>query len=149
MANETIGQRLLARMRALNLNAVQVAELAGTSKETVGNYARDRVEVVHVKAAMTFSIAHAVGLTGHELLYGTPEPVAASGIAESRATYDSHPVQLESWKVAFQLVAEVLDDRGKTLPPDKRAEVTLLAHDFIVDGMPRAKVLRIVHAAAA
>lgn len=134
-------------MSDLGLTPAEVARRAGITKETVGNYVWDRNEVDHVKAAVLFKIANTVGMSGHQLLYGTPEPV--NNVAATAESYPSHPVQLESWKVAFQLVAEALDDRGLTLPPAKRAEVTLLAHDLLIDGLPRARLLQLVQAAAA
>lgn len=148
MTKPTLGSRLRDAMQALDLRQADVARRAGTSPETVGNYMNDRVLPDHVKAAQLFSIANAVGLTGHELLTGSPE---AAGPAPWLPTTpaESQPVQLEEWKVAFQLVAEVLEGRGLELPPAKRAEVTLLAHDLLIEGMQRAKVLRFVQAAAA
>lgn len=151
MTKPTLGSRLRDAMEAQGLIQAEVARRAGTSPETVGNYMNDRVLPDHVKAAQLFSIANAVGLSGHELLTGSPEGVSSSGlrVAERTTPYESQPVQLEPWTVAFQLVSEVLDDRGLELPPAKRAEVTLLAHDLLIEGMQRAKVLRFVQAAAA
>jgi transcriptional regulator with XRE-family HTH domain len=138
-------------MERKGLIQAELARRAGTSPETVGNYMHDRVLPDHVKAAQLFAIANAVDLSGHQLLTGQPEPWTADArsIAEPQASYQSQPVQLEEWTVAFQLVAEVLDERGLQLPPAKRAEVTLLAHDLLIEGMQRAKVLRFVQAAAA
>lgn len=149
MHRETIGERLQKAMKARDLYPAKLALLSGTTKETIGNYMHDRVSPDHVKAVQLFRIANAVGLTGYELLTGESEPISHGCVAAEPAPYPSHPVQLNEWKIAFQLVAEVLDDRGLSLPPGKRAEVTLLAHDLLVDGMQQARVLQLVRAAAA
>lgn len=129
------------------LKPADLARASSSTTATVSNWMNDNVDPEHVKASQLFRIANAAGISGYELLTGEPEPIA--GVAEQPAHYASQPVQLKDWIIAFQLVAEVLDDQGLTLPPPKRAEVTLLAHDLLNEGMPRAKVLRFVQAAAA
>lgn len=144
----TLGQRLRRAMQLANLERpADLARAAETSTATVSNWLNDQVEPEHVKAVQLFKMADAVKMDARELLLGERGPVFA--VAEAQAPYMSQPVQQEAFKVAFQLVAEVLDDRGLQLPPSKRAEVTLLAHDLIVEGLPQAKVLRFVQAAAA
>lgn len=149
MPRETLGQRLTAAMNALGIHQAELARRAKVSTATMANWLGDNVEVEHVKAEALFRIADAAQIDARELLLGEPGPARWQVNEGAPASYVSHDVQLESWKVAFQLVAESLDDRGLTLPPAKRAEVTLLAHDLLTEGLPRAKVLHFVHTAAA
>jgi transcriptional regulator with XRE-family HTH domain len=62
---------------------------------------------------------------------------------------ESHSVQLEQLTLALQLVAEVLHKDDLALPPAKHAKVTALVYDLLLEGMPRAKELQFVRAAAA
>lgn len=148
MARETIGTRLQAAMDARGLRAAEVARLSRSTSATISNWLKDNVEPEHVKAEQLFRIAHAVGLPGYELLTGSTSYLEPRGVAGTATTYESQPVQLEDWKIAFQLVAEALGEKLE-LPPSKHAEVTLLTHELLTEGMPRAKVLRFVRAAAA
>lgn len=148
MARTTLGQRLTTAMQRFGLTKpADLARASASTTPTISNWMNDNVVPEHVKAAQLFRIANAVGITGYELLTGEPEPVR--GVREEPGAYDSQAVKLDDWKIAFQLVAEALDERGLTLPPAKRAEVTLLAYDLLLEGMPQAKVLRFVLAAAA
>lgn len=149
MPRETIGQRLTTAMNRLGIHQAELARRAKISTATMANWLGDNVEVEHIKASTLFQIADAAQIDARELLYGDSTPPAWKVNDNQPPAYSSQLVQLEEWKVAFQLVAEVLDDRGLTLPPAKRAEVTLLAHDLLVEGMQQAKVLRFVQAAAA
>lgn len=139
-------------MDACGKNAASVANDAGTTEGTISNWVNDSVSPDNVKAAMLFAIADAVKEDPRYLLGGSRRTVAQLNVVrEHQATYavePSQPVQLETWKIAFQLVAEALGN-DLTLPPEKQAEVTLLTHDLLTEGMPRAKVLRFVRAAAA
>lgn len=146
MATQTLGQRLNAAMKRQGIHPAELARRSGTTTATVANWLNDKVMVDHVKAVMLFQIAEAAEINARELLLGQADPFPA---VTAETNGPSQPVQLEDWIIAFQLVAEALDDRGLSLPPAKRAEVTLLAHDLLQEGMPRAKVLRFVQAAAA
>ena len=139
-------------MDACGKNAASVANDAGTTEATISNWVTDSVSPDNVKAAMLFAIADAVKEDPRYLLGGSRRNVAQLNVVREReaayAAEPSQPVQLETWKIAFQLVAEALGN-DLTLPPEKQAEVTLLTHDLLTEGMPRAKVLRFVRAAAA
>jgi transcriptional regulator with XRE-family HTH domain len=144
---KTLSQRLAAAIRSQGMTPADLARKAGTTTATISNWLNDNVDEAHVKASLLFKIAHAAVIDPYELLTGKSPPIL--GVAEQPAFYDSHAVKLDEWKIAFQLVAEALDGRGLMLPPSKRAEVTLLAYDLLLEGMPEAKVLRFVLAAAA
>lgn len=173
MTPPTLGQRLKTAMEACGKNAASVATDAGTTEGTISNWVNDSVSPDNVKAAMLFAIADAVKEDPRYLLSGSrrssdpylphsrenarmrlAEPRADDNVAGYKApapTFGheaSQPVQLDTWKIAFQLVAEAMGN-DLTLPPEKQAEVTLLTHDLLTEGMPRAKVLRFVRAAAA
>jgi len=122
-----------------------LARASDTTTATISNWLNDNVVAEHVKAVQLFKIADAVGIDARELLLGEPSKTAT----RDEVSAPSQPVTLDDWIVAFQLVAEALDERGLTLPPNKRAEVTLLAYDLLQEGLQRAKVLRFVQAAAA
>lgn len=143
---KTLGQRLNDAMRAAGLvKPADLARASDTTTATVSNWLNDNVLPEHVKAVQLFKIADAAQIDARELLLGTRGPIASNEPANPA----SHPVQIEDWKLAFQLVAEVLDSRGLELTPAKRAEVTLIAYDLLQEGLQRAKVLRFVQAAAA
>lgn len=146
MPNRTLGQRLLGAMQAAGLaKPADLARASDTTTATISNWLNDNVVPEHVKAVQLFKIADAVAIDPRELLIGERSSPAPS----AHPSAPSQPVTLDDWIVAFQLVAEALDDRGLTLPPNKRAEVTLLAYDLLQEGLQRAKVLRFVQAAAA
>lgn len=145
----TIGQRLKTAMKRLGIHDAELARRAHTTTATISNWVNDNIVVDHVKARTLYQIADAAQMNARELLLGEPDPFSNNQVAEAAASYASQPVQLDDWKIAFQLVAEAIDDRGLQLPPAKRAEVTLLAYDLLVEGMQQAKVLRFVQAAAA
>lgn len=146
MHSSSLGQRLQKAMRAAGVGKpADLARASDTTSATVSNWLNDNVVAEHVKAVQLFKIADAVNEDARYLLLGERSPA----LPVSESSPPSQPVQLEDWIVAFQLVAEALDDRGLQLPPAKRAEVTLLAHDLLQEGLQRAKVLRFVQAAAA
>jgi len=135
-------------MRSAGLSKpADLARASDTTTATISNWLNDNVVPEHVKAVQLFKIADAVQLDPRELLLGDVGPKFT--VRETVDEGPSQPVQTEDWKLAFQLVAEVLDERGLSLPPDKRAEVTLIAYDLLQEGLQRAKVLRFVQAAAA
>lgn len=146
MPPDTLGKRLTAAMAGMK--PADLARAADSTTATISNWMNDNVLPEHVKAVQLFKIADAVNSDARELLMGG-SATGRGSLNEERGVYASQPVQLDNWKMAFQLVAEALDDRGLTLPPDKRAEVTLLAHDLLVEGLQAAKVLHFVKRAAA
>ena len=153
MQSTSLGQRLATAMLAADIGKpADLARAAETTTASISNWLNDNVDPDHVKAVQLFKIADAVGADPRELLLGTPSPAQ---VRESKAKYattataESQPVKTEQWTLAFQLVAEALDDNGLALPPAKRAEVTLLAYELLVEGLQQAKVLRFVQAAAA
>ena len=150
MTTNSLGKRLATAMLAADIGtAADLARRAESTTATISNWLNDIVDPDHVKAVQLFKIADAVNTDPRALLLGTSAPAS---VREGRAPYDaneSHPVKSEEWTLAFQLVAEALDDKGLTLPPAKRAEVTLLAYELLQDGLQQAKVLRFVQAAAA
>lgn len=146
MPKRTLGERLLGAMQAARLaKPADLARASDTTTATISNWLNDNVVAEHVKAVQLFKIADAVGIDARELLLGEP----SKAVTRDEVSAPSQPVTLDDWIVAFQLVAEALDERGLTLPPNKRAEVTLLAYDLLQEGLQRAKVLRFVQAAAA
>ncbi|MBN8260979.1 MAG: transcriptional regulator [Xanthomonadales bacterium] len=143
---KTMGQRLAAGMRRAGLEKpADLARAANTSTATASNWLTDQVVPEHVKALQLFKMADAAKMDPRELLLGEAAP--PHFVADPAPA--SQPLQLDQMKIAFQLVAEALDGQGLTLPPAKRAEVTLLAYDLLIEGLPQAKVLRFVKAAAA
>jgi len=145
MPSTSLGQRLQRAMQTARINKpADLARASDTTTATISNWLNDNVVPEHVKAVQLFKIADAVQMDARELLLGQRSAVPAA-----EQLPPSQPVTLDSWIVAFQLVAEALDGRGLELPPDKRAQVTLLAYDLLQEDLPRAKVLRFVQAAAA
>ncbi|MDY0978956.1 helix-turn-helix domain-containing protein [Stenotrophomonas sp. CFBP8994] len=144
MPTTTLGQRLQSAMQAAQLRSADLARAADTTTATISNWLNDNVVADHVKAVQLFKIADAVQMDARELLLG--ERSSAAGAA---LQMPSQPLTHDTFIVAFQLVAEALDERGLQLPPQKRAQVTLLAYELLQEDMPRAKVLRFVQASAA
>lgn len=142
----TLGQRIRDAMRAIGIHDAELARRAKTTTATIANWTNDHVEPGHVKAQMLFQIADALGADPRQLLTG--ETIKGT-LREAIADYQSQEMQLPRWKLAFQLVAEALDEQGLQLPAGKRAEVTLLAYDLLQEGVQDAKVMRFVRASAA
>ena len=61
----------------------------------------------------------------------------------------SHPVSQKSLMLALQQVEEVVAEHRLPMPPARKADLTLAVAELIEEGMPEAKVLRFVRAAAA
>ena len=148
MATDTLTTRLNAALRSSGISAVALAEKAATTEATVSNWLNGKVMPDHVKAVMLLRIAQAVGANPYWLLFGEGNQYSSPGSDAADRT-PSQPVKSESLMLAIQLVTEHLDDRGKTLPPAKRAEAISLAYELLEEGLPEAKVLRFVRAAAA
>ena len=137
-------------MQELSLQPGDVAERAKTTEVTVHNWLRDKVRPDHVKAAQLFNIADAVRMDPRVLLLG--DRAAALAVREAGSSYESQPMKQDLATLAFQLAAEVdaaMRKQGRTLPPSKQGELAMLAYDLLDEGLPQAKVLRFVVAAAA
>lgn len=146
MARESLGTRLKAAMARKNIGAVELAEAAETTDVTIHNWREDKVNIDHVKAIRLFKIADALEMDPYELLLGQTSPAAR--LADPRAGYPaSQDLQQDTLTIAFQLVEEAL--QGKAQPPAKRAEMTQICYELLEEGLPRAKVLRLVRATAA
>ena len=65
------------------------------------------------------------------------------GGAEAQA---SPELRREALTMALQLAAEALD--GKTLPPQKYAELVSLIYEGLAEGLPQAQILRFARIAA-
>jgi transcriptional regulator with XRE-family HTH domain len=153
MTAQSLGQRLELRMRERELQPAEVARRAKTSEATIHNWLKDKVRTDHVKAAQLFNIADAVDADPRELLLGQVNSIRAPlRVAESASYEVSQVLKPDALTLAFQLATEVedaLQRQSRTLPPEKRAELTQLAYELLDEGLPRAKVLRFVLAAAA
>ncbi|NLA67990.1 MAG: helix-turn-helix domain-containing protein [Gammaproteobacteria bacterium] len=150
MPSETIGSRLAGRMAELNVHAAEVARRARTSEATISNWVSDKISPDHVKATMLMNIADAVEMDARELLLGERAP--ATRLNEGRPAYPSQDLSSDTLTLAFQLATDALAElgkQGKTLPPPKLAEIAKVAFELLEEGLPRAKVLRFVLAAAA
>lgn len=128
------------------MTAADVSRAANATEATIHNWLNDKVIVEHVKAKMLYSIAKAVRVDPYQLLLGDAPRV--SQIREASATYGatSQDLQPDALTLAFQLVEEALE--GRSLPPEKRAEMVQICYDLIAEGLPRAKVLRLARAVA-
>jgi transcriptional regulator with XRE-family HTH domain len=143
---ETLGQRLREAMDRRRLTPASLSRAAKTTEATISGWLNDRVKPEHVKAVQLFQIADAVQASPRTLLLGGQ---AAERISEDHAEYWSQPERRDVLKLAFQLVAEVLESGDLELPPQKQAEAALLAFELLEEGLPQAKVLRFVRAAVA
>lgn len=128
------------------LTPAGLARASGTTEATISGWLRDNVKPDHVKAVQLFKIADAAKTSPRTLLLGGQ---AAERISEDHAEYWSQPERRDVLKLAFQLVAEVLESADLQLPPDKQAEAAMLAFELLEEGLPQAKVLRFVRAAVA
>ena len=150
MPVNSIGSRLASRMDELDLHAAEVARRARTTEATISNWVADKISPDHVKATMLLNIADAIQMDPRELLLG--ERRAASSVHEHGGSYTSQDLQPDTLTLAFQLATDALAElgkHGKTLPPSKLGEIAKVAFELLEEGLPRAKVLRFVLAAAA
>jgi transcriptional regulator with XRE-family HTH domain len=138
-----LADRLSSMMKMSGLDEEGLSARAEVPASFIRSITSQEMPFELVPAVAIFRLAHAVDLSGYELLTGGRE------VVEESADTQSQPVQLDRWKLAFQLVADFLDTEELMLPPAKHAEVTLLVHDLLLEGLPRAKVLQFVRAAAA
>lgn len=121
-----------------------LAAKSGITEATISNWLNDKVLVDHVKASMLLKISDSLGVRPEWLLLGTGSPSHPRADSPSA----SQAVKHESLTMALQLVAETLEQKNLTLPAEKRAELTALVYDLLEEGMPEAKILRFVRAAA-
>jgi len=146
MARNTLGSRLKDAMQRKGVGPQELATAAQTSDVTIHNWREDKVNIDHVKAKMLFNIAKALDTDPFQLLLGepSPRPAIAENATEYRASQDLQP---DTLTLAFQLVEDAL--QGKSQPPSKRAEMVQICYELLEEGLPRAKVLRLVRATAA
>ncbi|WP_143703963.1 MULTISPECIES: helix-turn-helix domain-containing protein [Luteimonas] len=145
MTSGSLGTRLKAALERAGRKPVDVARAAGTTEATIHNWINDKVVVEHVKAKMLWKIAQAAQIEPFELLLG--EPAKVTHLHESKAGYaPSQDLQRDVLTLAFQLVEEAL--QGRTQTPEKRAEMVQICHELLVEGLPRATVLRLARAVA-
>lgn len=150
MANETLSARLAGALTESGMSPVALAAASQTSGATISNWLNDNVQVEHVKAVMLLRIAAALNVRPQWLLLGEGRQFETWRTDDVEAGYDaSHPLQPEILTIALQLVSEAVDKKGIPMSPPKRAEVTTLVYELLVEGMPEAKVLRFALAAAA
>lgn len=131
-------------MSNARVTAAALASKGDTTEATIHNWLKDKVQVEHVKAVMLLKICDALGVAPQWLLLGEGERLVAPPDQEK-----SQVVTRERLILALQLTAEALEGRALTLPPPKRAEVTFLACELLDEGLPEAKIIRFVRAAAA
>lgn len=148
MDRSPISARLSAALADAGMTQAQLARAVSTTTATVANWMNDKVSLEGARADILFRISRVLRIRPEWLLYGENPKQAAVSPADSDAG-PSHPVSLATLTMAIQLAVEVLDERGKTLPPAKRAEFIATLYDLIEEGMPEAKVLRFARAAAA
>ncbi|TAA42499.1 helix-turn-helix domain-containing protein [Pseudoxanthomonas winnipegensis] len=137
-------RRLAEAMMRAGLDTTTLAKDAEVQEDVVQSLLNGAYGIHSVPAVALLRVAKALNTTGAELLLGRREDSGGS-----QALPQSQPVQLDDWKIAFQLVADFLEVEDLTLPPPKHAEVVYLVHDLLLEGLPRAKVLQFVRAAAA
>lgn len=151
MTIDSLSDRLAKALGESALTPVALAAASRTSEATISNWLNGKVQLEHVKASMLLRIAGVLNVRPQWLLFGEGRQHESWHTAEADSpAYDaSHPVKPEALTIALQLVDEALDKKGRTLPPPKRAELTTLVYELLVEGMPEAKVLRFALAAAA
>ena len=145
MTPQPLSQRLSSALQAAAVSPATLAERVGTTEATISNWLNDKVQAEHVKAAILLRLSAALDVRPEWLLFGSG-PRSTTSDTKGDA---SHPVKHETLSIALQLASEVLEDKGLSLPPKKRAEMISLIYDLLEEGMPEAKVLRFARAAAA
>lgn len=143
ISESSLAARLEEEMVAAGHDIASLSALTEVPAEQIRSIIEKEAALAELPAVTLFKIAHAVDMPGYQLLTGLREEDVVASAAQSQ------PVQLSLWKIAFQLVADFLDSEQRSLPPEKQAEATLLAHDLLQEGLPRAKVLRFVRNAVA
>lgn len=145
MSYDSLGARLGWAMHEAGLKPAMLAARCGTTEATIHNWLKGKVKIEHVKAVMLLRIADVLDVLPSWLLLNEGRRRSPTGVADE----PSQAVTRERLIIALQLTAEALEGRALTLPPAKRAEVTMLACELLEDGLPEAKIIRFVRAAAA
>ena len=147
MTTSTLSDRLREAMTDAKITPTELARRANTTVATVGNWLNERVQVEQVKGALLLQMCRALRIEPEWLLFGEGEKSAAArGIAP--AIEPSHPVKQPVLTSALQLVGSTLTDSELPMTPEKQAELVMLVYDLLEEGVPEAKVLRFVRAAA-
>ena len=134
-----IGQRLIQARG--DVPQTDFAAQLGIPKSTYVRYERGERE----PDLRTCLALHAAGWNLNWLITGEgPERLEDLGGAAP-----SHPVSQRSLTIALQQVEEVVAEHQLPMPPARKADLTLAVAELIEEGMPEAKVLRFVRAAAA
>lgn len=136
--------RLAAALKKAALSPAALAAKAGLTEATVSNWLNDKVNAEHVKAAMLLRISRVLEVRPEWLLLGE----GSQSNEEASEAAESHVLKQATLTMALQLVAEVLEQKALSLPPEKRAELTTLVYELLEEGVPEAKVLRFARAAA-
>ncbi|HEL4296593.1 TPA: helix-turn-helix transcriptional regulator [Stenotrophomonas maltophilia] len=136
---KVIGQRLIQARG--DVPQTDFAAQLGIPKSTYVRYERGERE----PDLRTCLALHSAGWNLNWVLTGEgPERLADLGGAVA-----SHPVSHKSLTIALQQVEEVVAEHQLPMPPSRKADLALAVADLIEEGMPEAKVLRFVRAAAA
>lgn len=147
MTTATLGARLKAAMQQAGLTPVSLARKSASTEMTISNWLNDAVQADHVKAAQLFRIANAIGMDAQLLLLGRATPASSHPVQVSEGLNSA--VQMDTLRIAVQLVAEVLNERDSELAAAKQAEAVTLAYELLAEGLPEAKVVRFTRAAIA
>jgi hypothetical protein len=131
-----IGKRISAACDLIGTRT-SAAQAIGISVDSLQRYIREeRFPSLEVAAALS-TIS---GVRLEWLAFGTEPMKASEAVPQSH----SQTVRLDALTIALGLVDEALD--GKFLPREKRAELTGLVYDMLVQGLPEATVLRFIRA---
>ncbi len=145
--NATMQDRLREAMRARQMTSAQLARASRSTTATIANWLTGNVVPEHVKASQLFRIADALEVDAKWLLLGEFSQRYVNEPADTAAP--SHPLKSDVLRVAAEVVFGVLRERGLELPPPKLAQAIQLAYELLDEGLPQAKVIRFVKAAAA
>lgn len=129
-----LGRRLSAVFDRIGTRQ-KASEIAERSVDQLAKYVKGAAEPPFLPLVR---LCDAAGVRVEWLASGTGPMDAGEG--------PSHLPRQEELKVALQLVAEALT--GKSLPPEKYAELVSLVYEGLAEGLPEAQILRFARLAA-
>jgi hypothetical protein len=150
-AREDFSQRLQEALADLGIGRfAQQKQWLGSRFKISGEAARKWLQGIALPdQARWGSLADGLGVRAEWLRDGILPKVSGTGVREPVLHYgdQSQPVKLDVLTLALTIVSTELTAKQLPLKPQKFAEVVAIAYEALDEGMPEARLIRIVRTA--